>query len=144
MSILAIDAGLACGLACHSQGKILWYESRNFAQLGDLKRAVPAFVERCPELGLIIIEGAGRRARAWLEEARKREIPYRVVSAEDWRPFFFNPSEVQDFKGKARQKAGQLLQTGRPINHNAAEAILLAWWAASTGAGGPDGHSGIA
>lgn len=55
-----------------------------------------------------------------------------VVAAEDWRRELLRPSEQRpgsDFKGTAQRLAGEMLQSGRPLDHNAAEAVLLGYWA---------------
>jgi hypothetical protein len=132
-TLLAVDAGLACGMACWTlDGELLWHESRHFPSLGVLRRATASFVARCPDLAWLVVEGGGPRALPWQQAATRHDAGFLLIAAEEWRYDLFSARERRpgtDFKKLARIRAGALLGTGERLDHNAAEAVLFGRWA---------------
>lgn len=135
--ILAVDLGLKTGLALYGEdGKLRWYRSKNFGNTTRLKRAVYGIVKEIPDLVMLVIEGGGNIAEIWENEAQKRGIAVRRITAEDWRkPLLF--SREQRTGAMAKERATGLADTviawsglKRPTvpRHDAAEAILIGLW----------------
>jgi len=136
-SLLAVDLGLKTGLALYGEdGKLNWYRSKNFGNTTSLKRAVYGIVREIPDLVMLIIEGGGNIAEIWENEAQKRGIAVRRITAEDWRKTILFSRE-QRTGAMAKERAARLADAviawsglRRPTapRHDAAEAILIGLW----------------
>ena len=136
-SPLAVDLGLRTGLALYGpDARLVWYRSQHFASRASLRRCVHGLFNACPEIAHLVLEGGGPIADIWVREARRRGIPVRRISAEDWRGRFFDP---KDRRGRDRSKltadvlARRIIEwSGAPrptsLRHDAAEAILIGLW----------------
>jgi hypothetical protein len=96
--------------------------------LGDLKG-----------LRLLAVEGGGTLAEVWLKEAQRRGVAARQVHAEQWRRALLLSRQQRNGR-QAKQAADDLareiiVRSGAPkptsLRHDAAEAILVGWWALS-------------
>lgn len=93
-ALLAVDLGVRTGLACYGDdGRLRWYRSQNFGAAARLRRAIPRLLEHPTDLTRLVIEGGGPLADAWAQEAERRGLDVRRVSAEDWRAIFLLPRE---------------------------------------------------
>lgn len=132
-TLLAVDAGLACGMACWTcERELLWHESRHFSSVGVLRRAISSFVRRCPNLTWVVVEGGRSRALPWEHAAEKCGATFWLIAPEEWRYDLFAPRDRRpgsDFKKLAQTRAGALLGSGQSLDHNSAEAILFGRWA---------------
>ena len=138
-SLLAVDVGLKTGLALYTRdGRLLWYRSQNFGKAGRLRRGVFALMNHIPDLAWVVLEGGGTIAEIWEREAKRRGIPASRISAEEWRKQLLYPRE-QRTGTEAKHRADELarrviasLGASRPtsLRHDAAEAILIGFWAA--------------
>jgi hypothetical protein len=136
-SLLAVDLGLRTGLALYEDnGRLRWYRSQNFGTTARLRRAVRGLLTDLPELAWLVLEGGGPLADIWEHEAKRRAIPVRRISAEEWRRIFLYPRE-QRTGLQAKRNAGEMArkvivwsEAPRPtsLRHDAAEAILLGLW----------------
>jgi hypothetical protein len=137
-SLLAIDCGLKTGLALFAlPGKLLWYRSRNFGSRTRLKKAVWQILKQNAGLQQLVVEGGGPLAEIWLKAGEKRGLQVTLVQAELWRKDLLLPRQQRSGK-QAKQVADDLArelieQSGaaKPtsLRHDAAEAILVGWWA---------------
>lgn len=136
-ALLAVDLGVRTGLALYGgDGRLRWYRSHNFGSAERLRRAVPALLDGIPALDLLVIEGGGALADAWLRAAARRALAVRQIGAEAWRQLFLLPREQR--RGiDAKRHAGALARgviewsaAARPtaLRHDAAEAILVGLW----------------
>lgn len=130
IALLAVDAGVRCGLAGFGpDGRLRWLRSSNFGALGRLRVAVPGLLRGVEWL---VIEGGGPPADVWLRTARKRGIHRVQLSAEDWRRELLLPREQRSgaqAKAHAIELARALCEhdgAARPtsVRHDAAEAAL--------------------
>jgi hypothetical protein len=139
--ILAVDLGLKTGIALFGDdGKLRLYRSKNFGTTTRLKRAVYGILKEIPDLVMLVIEGGGNIAEIWENEAQKRGIAVRRITAEDWRkPLLY--SREQRTGAMAKDRAAELANAviawsglKRPTapRHDAAEAILIGLWGALT------------
>lgn len=136
-SLLAVDLGLRAGLALYGEdGRLLWYRSRNFGSAGRLRKGAYSILNEIPDLTWMILEGGESLARAWINQAERREIHVRQISAETWRPLLLSPRQ-QRSGSDAKQHADILAREiiawsgmARPtsLRHDAAEAILIGLW----------------
>jgi hypothetical protein len=134
--LLAVDVGVRTGLAgFDSEGKLLWWASRNFGSVARLKRAIPSLLRECPALHTLVVEGDGRLALLWQKQAR--ELEYRWISAETWREELLIQRQRRSGE-QAKRTAVELaraqirkdgLSPPRKLGHDAAEAILVGLWA---------------
>jgi hypothetical protein len=140
-SILAVDLGLKTGIALFGDdGKLRWYRSKNFGTTTRLKKAVYGILKEIPGLVMLVIEGGGNIAEIWENEAQKRGIAVRRITAEDWRkPLLY--SREQRTGAMAKERAAGLANAviawsglKRPTapRHDAAEAILIGLWGVLT------------
>ncbi len=132
--LLAVDLGVRTGMALYGEdARLRWYRSQNFGSAVRLRRAIPALLDGVSHL---VIEGGGALAAPWGDEAARRDIDVRWVSAETWRSAFFYPRE-QRSGDVAKRTAGELARrviewsgAKRPtsLRHDAAEAVLIGLW----------------
>lgn len=144
--LLAVDCGLHTGLALFAADRqLLWYRSHHLANRTHLRRAVRQILDTLPGLRQLVVEGGGTLAEIWLQEAARRGVPARRVQAEQWRAGLLLPRQQRSgrlAKQVADELARQIIaQTGAPkptsLRHDAAEAILLGWWALASPAEAP-------
>jgi hypothetical protein len=139
--LLAVDGGLRTGLALFARdGSLLWYRSHHLANRAHLKRAVRQILGDLPGLQWLAVEGGGTLAEIWLKEAERRGIAAQRVQAERWRAALLLPRQQRSGR-QAKQVADDLARSiiarsgaARPtaLRHDAAEAILIGWWALAT------------
>ncbi len=136
-SLLAVDLGLRTGLALFGQdGRVVWYRSRHFGSLSQLRRGVHGVLDDVGDLAVLVLEGGGPPAEVWAREAARRGIGVRRIGAEQWRRRLLYPRE-QRTGAEAKRHADRLARrviewSGAPrptaLRHDAAEAILLGLW----------------
>lgn len=139
--ILAIDAGLTCGMAAFAltDGRLLWYRSQNFGSFPRLRRGAPAILTATQGVVLMVVEGGGNIADPWLKAATHLGIMATNVPAERWRSDMLLPRQQrsgvvakQHAQKQARQHINQHAdQRSKSLRHDTAEAILLGEWAIS-------------
>jgi hypothetical protein len=137
--LLAVDAGLTCGLAAFDihDGQLLWYRSHNFGSLPRLRRGASSVVTNTPGVCAVIIEGGGLIAEAWRKAALHHRLPVECVSAERWRSDVLLPREQRRgsiAKKTALQVARKSIKEharyqSKALRDDTAEAILLGEWA---------------
>lgn len=142
--LLAVDLGLRTGLACFDgAGRLLWYRSQNYGSRARLKKAAYSLLSDMVRDGApvsrLVIEGGGDLAPPWIREAERRGIPVTQIQAETWRrALLFDRQQRSglDAKRHADERARNIIQSsGLPkptsLRHDAAEAILIGYWAVS-------------
>ena len=116
---------------------LLWYRSHHLGTREQLKRAAARVLGELDGLQHLVVEGGGTLAEVWLKEAERRKIAARLVHAEQWRETLLLPRQQRGGR-QAKQAAGDLARkiiamsgAARPtaLRHDAAEAILVGWWA---------------
>jgi hypothetical protein len=136
-SLLAVDVGLRTGLALYEKdGRLIWYRSHNFGNSSRLRRGAQAILRDTPDIEWLVLEGGGPLADIWKNEAGRRQIPVRQISAEDWRKQLLYPREQRTgpvAKHHADSAARRVIawsEAPRPtsLRHDAAEAILIGLW----------------
>lgn len=137
-TLLAVDLGLWTGLALYGRdGRLIRHGSSHFPSRAALRSAATAVVAAAGDLRWLYAEGPADLARAWHREALRRGAGVRLVVAEDWRPGLLLPRERRSgeaAKGRADPLARKVIAwSGLPLpkalRHDAAEAILLGFWA---------------
>jgi len=137
-SLLAIDLGIKTGLALYTQeGRLCWCRSKNFGTASALRRGAHTLLNTLPDLSLLVIEGSGPLAVIWLREADRRKIPFKQISAEQWRHTLLYPREQHtglEAKHYADDLARRIIRwsgIARPasLRHDTAEAVLIGFWA---------------
>ena len=133
-SLLAVDLGLRAGLALYgSDGRLVWYRSRNFGTNTRLRQAVHGILAELPDITWMVMEGGGPIAEIWKREAARRGVQVLQIAAEQWRERLFYTREHRNGP-QAKHNAGILArqviewsQAARPtsLRHDAAEAILI-------------------
>ena len=136
--LLAIDLGLRFGWAAYAKdGRLLTYGSRHLGNRSVLRRAVPGFLRDFPGLKTLVIEGGGDLAPPWEKAALRRGLTIRNVMGETWREKLL-PARKRRTGKEAKAAADGLARkvirdfgAKRPtsLRHDAAEAILVGWWA---------------
>jgi hypothetical protein len=138
--LLAIDLGLRCGWAAFAtEGRLVAYGSRHFANRATLRKAVSQILRQYPELALLVVEGGGDLFVPWEKEAARRGVALKQVMGEDWRQALLLPTQRRsgaDAKAAADGLARDVIARSgakRPtsLRHDAAEAILVGAWAAA-------------
>jgi len=139
--LLAVDCGLRTGLALYAEdGRLLWYRSHHLGSRAHLKRAVSRILGELRGLHSLVVEGGGTLAEVWLKEAARQGVAARQVHAEQWRSALLLPRQQRSGR-QAKQVADDLAReiiaksgAAKPtsLRHDAAEAILVGWWALST------------
>jgi hypothetical protein len=135
--LLAVDLGLACGLAWYDDaGVLVAYRSQSFKNITALKASVLAIIDERPVQHLVV-EGDRHLGEIWLKAASKRGATGRVVHADVWRGTLLLAREQErgvDAKATAQRLALQLIQASpaknpkTPLMHDVAEAILIGLW----------------
>jgi hypothetical protein len=137
-SLLAVDLGIKTGLALYGQdGRLCWYRSKNYGSVVRLKRDIHNLLGDIPDLILMVLEGGGTLAAQWEREAARKNIPVKLVQAEQWRKKFLYPREQLtglEAKRHAEGIARKIIAWSglpRPVSlrHDAAEAVLIGMWA---------------
>jgi hypothetical protein len=133
--LLAVDAGLRCGLARFSlDGRLIWYRSTNFGRTSRLRAGIRSILEADPGLEALAVEGGGRIAGLWAGEAERKGLKVTRLSAEDWRRDLLPALEgAAECKRAALAEARKIIERSgakRPnsLRHDAAEAILIGLW----------------
>jgi hypothetical protein len=148
--LLAVDLGLRCGWATFDRdGRLLAYGSRHFGNRTALRKAIPRILAENPELDLLVIEGGGDLFVPWEKEAARRNIPVKQIMGEEWRRRILLPRQQtsgKDAKAAADGLAREVIERSgakRPtsLRHDAAEAILVGAWAATSLRSPRDGRS---
>ncbi len=142
--VLAVDLGLRTGLACFDgAGRLVWYRSQNYGSRTRLKRAAYSLLSEMVRDGApvtrLVIEGGGDLAPPWIHEAERRGIPVTQIQAETWRRALLYDRQQRsgpDAKRHADERARDIIHAAglpRPtsLRHDAAEAILIGYWAVS-------------
>ena len=137
-SLLAVDLGIKTGLALFGKdGKLRWYRSKNYGSTARLKRDINNLLNATPDILLLALEGGGTIASVWEREAKRRDIPVRLIHAEQWRKSLLFPrqqlsgSQAKYHAGKCARDIISWSGISRPasLRHDAAEAILIGLWA---------------
>src|SRR5688572_1379143 len=148
--LLAVDLGLRCGWAAFAEeGRLLAYGSRHFGSRATLRKAIPQILAGYPSLSLLVVEGGGDLFVPWEKEAARRSIAVKQVSGEEWRKTILLPWQRRtgkDAKAAADGVAREVIERSgakRPtsLRHDAAEAILVGAWAATSLRSPKDGPS---
>lgn len=137
--LLAVDAGLRTGLALlDGDGRLLWCRSHNLGSTARLRKAAARIMSELPLLRQVVVEGGGSLAGIWEHCAQRREVPCRVIQAQDWREDFLLPREMSSghaAKVAACRLLGVIVRaegwTSPTLpGHDAAEAALAGIWMA--------------
>lgn len=137
--LLGVDLGLRTGLALYDDtGRLLWYRSRHFGTVTQLRRGINAILNELPTLRWLVLEGGNAYGDIWRREAARRGIEVLQIDAADWRSQFLYPRQQQSGSA-AKHHAGDLARqviawfgAARPtaLRHDTAEAILVGLWGA--------------
>ena len=139
--LLAVDLGLRCGWAAFAKdGRLLAYGSRHYGSHATLRKAIPHILDGYPALSLLVVEGGGDLFVPWEKEAARRSIPVKQISGEEWRKTILLPWQRRtgkDAKAAADGVAREVIERSgakRPtsLRHDAAEAILVGAWMATS------------
>lgn len=138
-SLLAVDAGLRCGLALFdiTTGQLRWFRSHNFGALPRLRRAAASLIKEIPDVTACVIEGGGAIADPWIKSASFHHIEYRQIAAEHWRSGMLLSRQRRsgaDAKKAALVSARSTIsqaadKRAKDITDDTAEAILIGEWA---------------
>ncbi|UCH81807.1 MAG: hypothetical protein JSW20_04075 [Nitrospiraceae bacterium] len=137
-SLLAVDLGLKTGLALYRQdGRLSWYRSKNYGSIGRLKRDVHNILGSISSLRYIILEGDKSLSAVWEQEAARRNMYTRNITAEQWRRRLLYEREQKsgpDAKINADHLARKVIKWSNlsgstSLRHDAAEAIMIGLWA---------------
>jgi hypothetical protein len=148
--LLSIDLGLRCGWASFDrEGRLVAYGSRHFGTRTTLRKAIPQILDDYPRLELLVVEGGGDLFVPWQKEANRRGIGVKQVMGEQWRRQILLPRQQasgRDAKAAADGAAREVIERSgakRPtsLRHDAAEAILVGTWAATSLRSPTDGRS---
>ena len=148
--LLAIDLGLRCGWATFDgTGRLIAYGSRHFGSRTMLRKAIPRILDEHPGLAVLVVEGGGDLFVPWEKEANRRGIVVNQVMGEEWRRQILLPRQQtngKDAKAAADGAAREVIERSgakRPtsLRHDAAEAILVGTWAATSLRSPRDGRS---
>jgi hypothetical protein len=136
-TLLAVDAGIRAGLASYGgDGRLRWYRSRNYGSRSRLRKAARGLLRETPDLSMVVVEGGGPPADAWLREAERAGVEARRVDARVWRERLLLPRDRRSgvvAKEQADRLARRVIDwSGAPrptsLRHDAAEAILVGLW----------------
>ena len=139
-TLLAVDLGLAAGLACFriDDGALLWFRSQQFGTMTRLKRAIPRVLDDCPSLGRVVVEGDRHLGDLWRKAAEKRGARVSWVAPETWRAslmFARDRRHGSDAKERALELALDIIEARgakrprTPLVDDVAEAICIGAWA---------------
>jgi hypothetical protein len=139
--LLAVDLGLRCGWAAFTgEGRLVAYGSRHFGTRAMLRKAIPRILDGYPGLERLVVEGGGDLFVPWQKEAARRGVGVTQVMGEEWRRGVLLPRQQasgKDAKAAADGAARDVIERSgakRPtsLRHDAAEAILVGAWAATS------------
>ena len=83
--LLAVDAGVKTGLALFDRsGKLLWYRSHNMGSVSALRRAAFKLLHDTAGLSVVVVEGGGPVAEAWIKAALKLNLTVLKTDAGQW------------------------------------------------------------
>jgi len=134
--LLSIDLGVKTGMAMYSSdGRLLWFRSRNYGNKSRLKKAIPNLLSE-DDLRYLVIEGGGPLLKMWLQEAERKNIEVFATMADDWRKDLLLSREQRsgkDAKHNAMAHAYQVIDhladnRATSLTNDAAEAILIGLW----------------
>lgn len=135
--LLAVDAGVKTGLALFDRsGKLVWYRSHNMGSVGALRRAAHSLLHGTVGLSVVVVEGGGPVADAWVKSATKLNLTILKTDAGQWRKTILLPRESRNSetaKQSAIHLSQQIISESGAASHNspthdAAEAILIGIW----------------
>ncbi|TVQ99221.1 MAG: hypothetical protein EA398_12545 [Deltaproteobacteria bacterium] len=142
--LLAVDLGLRCGLACfllpgpgNHAPRLRWYRSTHFGSPRQMKDAIRGILREASPLAALVLEGDRTLATPWQRTAERRGARSLVLGAETWRNDLLHAREQRsggDAKRAADRYARDLIRNSElsaphSLRHDAAEAILIGWWA---------------
>lgn len=135
--LLGVDLGLRTGLALYGEaGRLVWYRSRHFGTMTQLRGGVFAILNEVVGLGWLVLEGGNAYGDVWRREAARRGIEVLQIDAQAWRGQFLYLRQQQT-GADAKRHAGDLARrviawsgAARPtaLRHDTAEAILVGLW----------------
>lgn len=143
--VLAIDLGLHCGIAClegatnGNPPRLLWHRSAHFGTTRQMKSAIFPLLREAGPLALLVLEGDRNLGQPWLRAAEKQDIPAVLLAAERWRAeslLIREQRSGKDAKKAADRLAREIIHASglsapHRLQHDAAEAIVLGFWAGS-------------
>ena len=136
--LLAVDLGFKSGLAIYADtGWLVDYRSTNFGSRARLKKATYGVLRQIDGLAHVIAEGDTNLGELWRQDTLKLGASFELINAELWREdllFKRHRRSGQDAKSRADTLARQIIDwsgAARPtsLKHDAAEAILIGFWA---------------
>lgn len=138
-TLLGVDLGLRTGLALYDEaGRLVWYRSRHFGTVAQLRSGVYAILTELPALRWLVLEGGNAYGDIWRHEAARRGAAVLQIDAQVWRTQLLYVREQQSGTA-AKKHAGELARrviawsaAARPtaLRHDTAEAILIGLWGA--------------
>lgn len=138
-SLLAVDAGLRCGLALFDlkTGQLRWFRSHNFGSIPRLRRAAASLLNEIPDVVACVVEGGGAIADPWIKASTFRHVEYQQISAEQWRPSMLLSRQRRsglDAKKAALSTARSSIshaadKRAKSLTDDTAEAIMIGEWA---------------
>jgi hypothetical protein len=142
-TLLAIDLGLAAGLACfrvddRAVPRLVWFRSQQFGTITRLKRAIPRVLDECPNLARVVVEGDRHLGELWQKAAEKRGAVVERVAPEVWREALMYARDRRhgrDAKARATELALEIIiehgakRPRTPLVDDVAEAICIGAWA---------------
>lgn len=135
--LLAVDAGVVTGLALFDRtGKLQWYRSHNMGSVSALRRAAYKLLNDTAGLSVVVVEGGGPVAEAWIKTAERLYLSILKTDAGQWRKTLLLPRERRNSeiaKQCAIHLAQQIIRESGVASynsptHDAAEAILIGTW----------------
>ena len=137
-NLISIDTGVKLGIAIYNfRVELIYYGSHNYGDKNRLKRNIPEILRRYEPVEMIVLEGGGKMAGIWEQEAAKHNIEVFVIQAQQWRELFFN-SAASLHSYEAKRKAIELARivvtscarkVSWRLSDNTAEAILAGIYA---------------
>ena len=136
--LLALDLGLRFGWATYTQERsLIAYGSQHCAGRSQLKRLAYQAIQRLPLDSYVFVEGGGSLLKLWQTPTERRLLNFYALHAEEWRIevlAFKHRQRSTDAKTEAIKQARPLIfsqsgQRSTSLRHDAAEAILMGWWA---------------
>ena len=138
-TLLAVDLGLTGGLALYREdGALAWVRSFRFANMAQLKRAMPGILDECGELAHLYLEGDKHQGDLWARAAEKRGARATRVRPETWRAELLRAKDRASgarAKTVAERRAREVIEAlaeKKPTSlaTDAAEATLLGLYGA--------------
>ena len=137
-NILAVDLGLRSGIALFTAtGELLRYRSTNFGSRRRLKKAIYGLIRDAGPPSRLVLEGSRDLAAIWEKAAKKQGVEVVCVAPETWRQQLLVPRQRRtgaDAKQAALELAREIIEecgghSPTSLRHDAAEAILIGYWA---------------